>query len=69
MANLYKVLNALGTFYTVANDFGQAAKNIESYVQENDLGYSADRKTISVEIVATQNITNNLALLVIKKEK
>lgn len=69
MANLYKVLNAFGTFYTVASNFGEAQKNIESYLQENDFGYSEDRNTTSVEIVAAQNIRNNLAILVVKKEK
>lgn len=69
MANLYKVLNAFGTFYTVANNFGEAQKNIESYLQENDFGYSEDRRTTSIEIVAAKDITNNLAVLVIKKEK
>lgn len=64
--NLYKVYNKLGEFYTIAKDFGEAQHNVEEYLAKEDYGLFSKRKTINIEIIASDIITENLPTLVIK---
>lgn len=65
--NLYKITNGLGEFYCVAKDYGEAQLKTESFLDEEDYGLFTRRKTLRIELIATESLGDNFPILIPKK--
>lgn len=65
--NLYKVTNGVGEFYAIAKDYGEAQVRVESFLDEEDYGFSSKRKTLKIELIATECLTDSFLTLIPQK--
>lgn len=59
MKKLFKVYNKnFKEFYVVADSFQQAVDYLESCLDNNNYGYTNDRKVEKIELIAEENISD-----------
>ncbi len=51
---LYQIKNEIGTYYVVADDPTQAMCSLEKVFNDNDYGFSDQRKTRSIAVLAEE---------------
>ncbi len=52
--NLYRLENGIGTYWVVAPDPNAAQLNLESVLKDGDYGFSKDRETQSIHLIAKE---------------
>jgi hypothetical protein len=55
---LYKIENGIGTYWVIAEHPTEAEEKLQSILDKNNYGFSANRKALSITIVA-EAIENN----------
>lgn len=65
--NLYKITNEIGEFYCVAKDYGEAQLRVESFLDKEEYSFSAKRKTLRIELIATESLENDFPILIPNK--
>lgn len=64
--NLYRIRNKIGTFYSIAKDYGEAQHNIEEFLNKEDYGFSSHRLVSNIELIATPDLSDGFETLIIK---
>ena len=53
--NLYSIVNRVDKFYVVASSFDEAAKVLEERLNEAEYGYTNDRESESITLLAKEH--------------
>lgn len=66
--NLYRIKNKIGTFYSVAEDYGKAQHNVEEFLNKEDYGFIGHRHVSNIELIATSDLSDSFETLVTKNK-
>lgn len=64
--NLYRISNKIGTFYSIAEDYGEAQHNVEDFLNKQEYGFSSHRFVSNIELIATPDLSDGFETLIIK---
>ncbi len=66
--NLYRITNKIGTFYSVAEDYGEAQHNVEEFLNKEDYGFTSHRSISNIELIATSDLSDGFETLITKNK-